>query len=623
MIYIITNQLFTVEHSEIQKSTIQECLEYFKDIQEIELDTEATASNPLAVVQLGARGNQYVIDTSTVSVDFLKPLLHDDSKIFILMNAQYDLSIFLSYGIDIKNVFDIFLAECILTTGYVAEDRDLSLRGMCKNYLNVELDKDERGKINYKGFNNVDTIMYSASDVKYMKYIKEVQMEEIGNWDLINILELENKFVRVMAKMSHRGMYLDSNKWLEVNHVAKARVDELTKELDKIVYELGKDNSSGDNKITKYVNFYKQGNMFFEEDVRLSNINWKSPVQKKKFLHDLGFKVDSTMEDELIKISSKHRIIPLLIEYSKANKMISAFGEEFLKHINPNTKRIHPKYWQILSTGRLSMNHPNMQQIPARGEYAEAIRAAFLPTMGYKMVCADYSGFELAIIAAFSKDQEWIDLINSEGDLHGELCVKTFDMPMSAIREPFPLKPSLTYRDVQKILNFGIAYGMSEYKLSSTLYISIHEAKKILNKFKKAIPIVNSFLNILGTLGKSRGYIATPKPLRRIRWFKIDENTTPQDLASIERKSKNMPIQSTNANLIKKALVTLQDIIDRDKLDVYLLLSIHDEILSEAKEGIEEEWAKIKQEVMENVAKEYLETVYVRAKPKISDYWEK
>lgn len=264
----------------------------------------------------------------------------------------------------------------------------------------------------------------------------------------------------------------------------------------------------------------------------------------------------------------------------------------------------------------------NLQQIPARGELAGIIRGAFPASEGYKMVCADYSGFEVAIIAEFSDDGVWLDALNHNKDLHGELCSRTFNIPLSDVRKPFPLKPDMSYRDIQKILTFGVAYGMSEYKLAATLYIDVKKAKKILKNFLNGIPQVKKFLNTVGELAVRRGYIATPQPLRRIRWFE-PHNDNFKEIEAIRRKGKNTPIQSTNANLIKLAMVNLQEEIDKNNWDVHLLLSIHDEVLAEARIGQEDEWAKVQQKIMEESAYTVLKKVKISAEPKISDVWMK
>ena len=428
-------------------ATLEECLAYFKDIDEIELDTEtegfdAHTKNVLCT-QLGTPDRQYVIDHSAVDIKSLKPLLEDPSKTFLLQNAKFDLRFFLKHGIYIQNVYDTMLAECLITAGY--EDRSVSLLGICKKYLDIDLDKSVRGDIHREGLSD-RVIVYAADDVAYLTKIKEMQMKTIKELELEKVLALENEVVKVFAEMEFTGVLIDQEKWMEVAIQAEKNVEELTKKLDLLV--------ESDPKLKKYLPKAVQTNLFgFEE--RLLDVNWGSPKQKLEILKDLGLKIDSVSDRDLQKNKNNHPIVPMLIDYSKQAKLASSFGREFLKFVNKKTKRIHPTYWQILSTGRISVSEPNVNQIPARGELGGKIRSAFIASPGNVIVGGDYSGMELRIIASLSKDPLWVDAFKNGEDLHSVLCAKTFDIPIEDVKKPFPEKPEKTYRDVQKTINFG------------------------------------------------------------------------------------------------------------------------------------------------------------------------
>jgi len=162
---------------------------------------------------------------------------------------------------------------------------------------------------------------------------------------------------------------------------------------------------------------------------------------------------------------------------------------------------------------------------------------------------------ELRIIAEFSQDPTWVNAFKNGEDLHSKLCAMTFNIPIKDVKKPFPPKPTFTYRDVQKTINFGLAFGMSEYKLADTIQVSVDDAKKLIKTFFSRVSQVYSFLVHLGELGKTRGYIRTGAPYRRLRYFpewksyfKNYKNLSLnkedyKSLGSIERKSKNSPIQ--------------------------------------------------------------------------------
>jgi DNA polymerase-1 len=275
----------------------------------------------------------------------------------------------------------------------------------------------------------------------------------------------------------------------------------------------------------------------------------------------------------------------------------------------------------------------NLQQIPGHGDVAKTIRSSFIASEGYKLICADFSGFELAIIAEFSQDPVWLKVLNNKGDLHGELCAMTFNIPISDIRKPFPHKPSFTYRDVQKTVDFMLAYGGSEYKLSDVIQVDIKEAKKIIKTFFSKVPRVKKFLDTLGELGKTRGYISTPHPFKRTRWFPKwtekyknykTEHLDKEDyiiLGEIERASKNSPIQGTNANLIKYSLVKLQEEIETNDWNARILLTVHDEIIVEVQEDQAQAWKETQEKIMIACAKTVLKTVTIGVEAKISDFW--
>ncbi len=404
--------------------------------------------------------------------------------------------------------------------------------------------------------------------------------------------------------------------------ITEENVKRLTSELDEIVVN--------EPRLQRFVPKAYQQNLFGFAERRLQ-VNWSSPIQKLGILRELGLDVDSTGTEVLTKNRNAHELLPKLITYAKQSKLATAFGKDFLKYVNRHTGRVHMSVWQILSTGRISVRKPNLNQIPSKGDLAIKIRSSFIPTKGYKMVGGDYSSFELAIIAEFSEDPLWIQTLKDGKNLHTELCAATFDICTSDVEKPFPPKPDITYRDVQKTVNFGLSYGMSHYKLSDTIDVLEDEAKDIINKFFSVVPQVKAFLDSLGYLGKSRGYIKTAPPFSRIRWFPAFKllQTEPNHSkatrwrSSMERKAKNMPIQGTNGDVIKLALVKVQEEIHKNHWPVRILLSIYDEIQTECREDKAEEWKDKLRELMIEAARVVLKTVPIEAKVNISDYWTK
>ena len=617
MIYIVSSQK-RLNTDEIQEGTVEQCLEYFKDKEEVSCDTETSGfcpyKNNLLSLQLGDYNNQFVIDCLTIDIKIFKELL--ESKIILFHNAKFDLRFLYHIGIYPKRVYDTFLAECILTTGFT--ERDLSLKGVGLKYCNVELDKSIRGVIHKEGLSD-RVIIYSALDTKYLGTIKYKQVLEIDKWNLQEVLTLENEVVKVFALMEYKGVPFNPTKWLEVADITARNRIELENKMDELIFNLG---SKNHNILTKYCNIYTQGNLFFDTRERKCSINWSSPTQKLKLLKELGFKVDSVGDKELQKLKSKHPIVPLLIEYSKQDKLASSFGADFIKFINPITNRIHPEFWQILSSGRISVSKPNINQIPAHGELATKIRAAFEAPEGYRIVGGDYSGMELRLLAEFSQDPLWLETFRNGGDLHSILCSKTFNIPIEDVKKPFPPKPEFKYRDVQKTIDFGLAYGMSEFKLADTMQISVEEAKKLIKQFFSVVPMVKQFLDGIGILGRTRGYIKTGRPFSRIRWFDLSK-AGQKELGEIERASKNHPMQGSNGDITKQAMITLQQIIDDNNYPVQIIMQVYDEIQTLCREDFAEEWKIILERVMIESAQIVIKTIPVEVDCKINSCWAK
>lgn len=228
---------------------------------------------------------------------------------------------------------------------------------------------------------------------------------------------------------------------------------------------------------------------------------------------------------------------------------------------------------------------------------------------------------ELRIIANFSKDPIWVDAFNAGKDLHSELCALTFDIPIEDVPKPTPFKPGIAYRDVQKTLNFGLAYGMSHYKLADTIDVSEEVAKSIIATFFSKVPKVQQFLTMLGERGKKNFQIRTAPPYGRIRFFKRAYDF--KNLGEIERASKNMPIQGTNADITKLALIRARRVIKAGDLPVMLVHTVHDEIITETVETYAEEWKPILTGIMNDAAKVVLTNVPVKTDVKISQSWPK
>ena len=333
--------------------------------------------------------------------------------------------------------------------------------------------------------------------------------------------------------------------------------------------------------------------------------------------------IDRTLQ----KLQDKHIFIKELRKLNKLNKLDSSFGYNMLETaLHPVTKRFHPNYWQILQTGRISVSEPNTNQIPARGEFGPLIRSAFVPRKGYKIVGGDYSAMELRELAHFSQDPLWLSIFREGKDLHTVLCMETFDISEEEVRSPYPLNPGITYRDIQKTINYGLAYGMSAKKLAATMNVAESVAAGVIRAFFNKVPKVEETLEKFGRFAQNNGYIITAPPYRRRRWFPgTDKAWMSQDtfrLGEIERAGKNTPIQGTNADITKLAMVNAYEYIEEHNYPANIILSVYDEIQTEVREDLAEEWRTTLQKIMEDAARVIIDSVPVIAECEISDYWD-
>jgi DNA polymerase-1 len=622
MIYFVGER---IDYEGIRNASLKDLTEFLRGIKEVGFDTETTGYDAhtckLLCYQLGNIKDQFVVEV--VDEESLRPLrkLSERDDITILgQNLKFDLKFLYHHKIYLKKLYDTFLAELILQTGLESEDQHVALDDLAWKYCDVKLDKGIRGVINREGL-TPRVIKYAAEDTQYLSLIKEKQLEQINWYALNEILDLENEVTKVFALMEYNGIHIDKNKWLEVAKITSSEKKRLESELDNLVLN--------EPKLNKFVPKARQINLFgFEE--RIMDINWGSSQQKLDIINALGIKESSVGERILQRHKKEHKLIATLINYNKQRKLNDAFGEAFLDHINKVTNKVHMDIWPIVSTGRLSVSKPNLNQIPSKGDLGKTIRSCFIPERGYKIVGADYSGMELRIIAEYSQDPVWLKAFRDNKDLHSELCALTFGIDIKDVKKPFPPKPDLTYRDVQKTVDFMLAYGGSEFKLSDVIQVPVDEAKDIIRKFFSVVPKVESFLNAIGESGKKNGFIKTGPVLQRIRWFPQWQQTKDLNnpkrlkiLGEIERASKNTPFQGTNASIIKVALINVQKEIDTNKWPVNILLSVYDEIVCECREDLAEDWAKMLERIMIQSAEVAIKTIPVVVDCKVSNYWQK
>jgi len=616
------------------KEELPEVNDFILHNREVGFDTETSSELPfngqLLAAQIGNYDVQFVLDIQTIGTDVLNTLQLLTKTLVVGHNLKFDWKWLYHYGIDIKNIFDTFIAECILTTGLERTERHLGLDKCVKKYTGGILNKTVRGAINYEGF-TPKVIEYCAGDVRYLLVLKKLQIDKLREWYSDDVLiDLEMKTVRVLSMMEYNGITLDPVKWKEVYVETTSNRADIENKLDNAVL--------AEPKLSKFVNKAPQLELFFEEiapkPLKETLVNWSSNKQKHAILNALGIVVKKVDEKALLKIRAKHKIISQLIKYNKATKLSTSFGEEFLRFINPVTGRIHANFFQIIASGRISSNNPNLLNIPIHVALGEKIRGSFVAKEGFSLIDTDFSAMELRLIAEYANEPSWTDAFINNEDLHAKLCAATFEIPLEDVTKPFYLNENMTYRFVQKTINFMTAYGGSEFKLSEMLDIPKNKAKQIIDKFFSVVPNVQKILEVWAYTALTRGYIMTAAPYKRVRWFpkfnelkELEQNPEENFIkiqkitGEIARPSRNQIPQGSNANIIKEALCMLQDEIDKNMYPVELKLAVYDEIVAEVRDDYIDIWKPIQESIMIEAAQKVLHKIPVKVETVVAKYW--
>ena len=623
--FIGNTELYTSELYE--HSSIEQCIQYFKDAEYIGLDTETEGmdcyTKKIVMLQLWYNNVTYVIDTRVTSILPLKEIL--ESKLILGQNLKFDYKFLKAAGITLSNIYDTFLAECCLTNGL--ENRELGLAALAKNYCGIILDKSTRNQfteLNGQPFTEKQ-IVYGVGDVTCLLEIKNKQEIKIKELDTVEWVQNEMEVCLALADIEYNGMGFNTEAWLELATKASLNVHTYTEELDELVRQ--------EPKLSKFVAKSIQGNLFAEEDASFKhgrdiNIKWSSPIQMDKVFKVLGLDLDSTGERFLSKYQNQYPLIKKFIDYKKQAKLVTTYGKDFLKYINPATQRIHTNFWQVLTTTRISSgdkHSPNMQNIPSKNEY----RNCFTCRPGFKMVSCDFSGQELKLTAFGSDEPLWVDAFIKGEDLHSNVASMVFKVPLENVRDKPDFLRGKSYRDAAKTVNFGLIYGMSKYKLADTLSISIEDADSIIKNYFKATVKLNNFLGWCRKYGMKNGYIRSFAPYKVIRYFpEWKANREEMDfksIGSIERASMNTPIQASGSQMTKRALVLIRKYIFDNNLQdkVFIVMTVHDQIDCEVIEDLAEEWSIIQKNLMIQAGSEIVTTIPITSDITISDFWSK
>lgn len=465
-------------------------------------------------------------------------------------NIKFDLQMLAQYAITLKGkMFDTMIAHYLIQPelrhgmDYLAE--------IYLKYRTIHYEELFGGKPKtQQKIREVDRKLlcdYASEDADITFQLKQLLEKELG----INKLEdlfykMEMPLMRVLAVMERNGVRIDTEALRESSVILTREMEALEKEIQQMA-----------------------GISF----------NVSSPMQVGQVLFE-RLKIDekakktktgqySTSEDILEKLRSKHPIVGKILDYRGIKKLLSTYIDALPQMVNPKTGKIHTSYNQaIAATGRLSSTNPNLQNIPVRDEQGREIRKAFVPEEGEIFMSVDYSQIELRIMAHLSSDENMIEAFNNGYDVHAATASKIFKVPIEEVTPDMRRKA--------KTANFGIIYGISTFGLADRLNIPRAEAKELIDGYFATYPAVKKYMDETIQKAKEKGYVETIYGRKRFLPDINSQNSVVRGYA--ERNAINAPIQGSAADIIKLAMIHIQQRIDHEKLKTKMTMQVHDEL---------------------------------------------
>ena len=506
---------------------------------------------------VGAGNNAVVLNEQ----DDIKELLEDDSVAKVMFDVK-EAIVKLNGRIDIKNISDDTAIAAYLVD---PAKNEYTIEKLASEYFGTVIEKPEVKQLSLLDDVETDRSEYLAKCAVALGVLNECigdKIKEIGQEKLYQ--EVELPLVTVLAHLEINGFLVDDNQLKEFADKLGEKIDALTNE----IYMLAGEEFN--------INSPKQLGVILFEKLELK------PVKKTK----TGY---ATNADVLEKLRDKHPIVNFIMEYRQLAKLKSTYCDGLTAVVNPNTHRIHSVFTQTVTvTGRLSSTEPNLQNIPTRTELGREIRKMFVAKDGYVLVDADYSQIELRVLAHIANDETMINAFRNNEDIHAVTASQVLGIPLEDVTKE--------QRSSAKAVNFGIVYGIGEFSLAQDLHISVKEAKAYIESYLEKYHGVRNYMESIKEQAKKDGYVKTM--LNRIRYIPELKSPNYNIRQFGERVALNTPIQGTAADIIKLAMVRVDNRLINEGLKSKLILQVHDELIVEAHK---DEVDKVKQILSEEM----------------------
>ncbi|MGY3258825.1 MULTISPECIES: DNA polymerase I [Pseudomonas] len=506
------------------------------------------------------------LDRDTV-LRALKPILEDPNKLKVGQHAKFDMNILANCaiggdqanGITVRGVaFDTMLESYVLNSTATRHDMD-SLAEKYLGHTTVSF-QDIAGKgakqLTFDQIALEQAGPYAAEDADVTLRLHQVLHEKLAAIpSLASVLsDIEMPVVPVLARIERQGALVDA----DLLGVQSIELGDKMVALEREAFEIaGEEFNLGSPKQLGVILYDKLG----------------LPVLKKTAKGQ-----PSTAEEVLAKLAEDDYPLPkVLMQYRSMSKLKSTYTDRLPEQINPRTGRIHTSYHQaVASTGRLSSSDPNLQNIPVRTAEGRRIRQAFIAPPGYKLLAADYSQIELRIMAHLSRDEGLMNAFRNNLDVHTATAAEVFKVELKDV--------SSDQRRSAKAINFGLIYGMGAQKLGKDIGVDTKTAKAYIDTYFARYPGVREYMDRTRAQAAEQGYVETLFG-RRLYLPEINSNK-PQERAGAERTAINAPMQGTAADIIKKAMVAVDNWLTASGLDAKVILQVHDELVLEVREDL-------------------------------------
>ncbi len=555
------------------------------------IDTETTSTDPMSAELLGISfatdsNRAYYVAVSHAEsiyshtlpsvkevIEAFKPILENDKFKKIGQNIKYDVLVLRKCGVEVQGIiFDTMIASYILKPG----ERRHNMDDMAVDYLNYktftydELVGTGKKKQNLYDIDPDIVSDYACEDADITLQLYDILSKKIEIQDTSNILQkIEMPLLSVLAKMEYQGILVEPNYFAGLSVIFEKKIKEHEK---NIHFYAGRSFNINSTKELQVVLF---------EDLRL-------PAEKKT---QTGFSTDHSVLESL---QGTHPIIDDLLSIRKFNKLKSTYSDTLPTLINSETGRIHTSYNQtIAATGRLSSTNPNLQNIPIKDEEGRLLRKGFITSPGFEILSLDYSQIELRIMAHFSKDKNMIGAYKSGEDIHKQTAAGLYGVNEKDVT------PEM--RNKAKIVNFSVIYGVTSFGLANNLKVSRKEAKDFIEKYFLQYKGVSTYMEETVKFCKENGYVETL--LGRKRFLPDINSKNKMASEAAKRVAINSPIQGTSADMIKIAMINIQNLIDKQRLKSRIILQVHDELVFEVHSSEKNSFYEMAKKEMENALK--------------------